>query len=462
MRKIKLEKDIEIKDQLIIKLIEKHKAEKDRILRLKKFYKNENDILNRVYTDNSKPMNRIAHNYAGYITDSYVGYFLGKQITYKSENTILLEQVQDVLIYNDEHDNNTTIGQEQSICGYGYEVLYTDENADIRFKCIPTEEMIVVYDNTIEENIMFAIRYYDIENILDETSNKQQVQLFMLDETIVFEKDGDKLKEIERVDNNFGDIPVVDYENNINRIGDFEKVITLINAYDQANSDTANDFEYFTNALLVISGIIMEDEEEQEKKRPLDFKNNRVLNFLDSNCKAEYLIKDINDTALENYKNRLNKDIHKFSNVLDVTDENFSSNISGIAMKYKLSGMENVTGIKESKFRKGLLRRIELITNVLNIKMNSSHLYTEIMPVFTRNIPANETELVSMAKQLYGLVSEDTLLSIIPFVTNVELEKELIELSKEKEAVEYENFNDEFINGTTDDNLEEGVDNGTN
>lgn len=460
MRKIKLQKDTEITEELIIKLIKKHNKEKRRIQRLKKYYRNENDILKREYTDINKPMNKIAHNYAGYITDSYVGYFLGKPITYKSENTNLLEQIQDILTYNDEHDNNTTIGQEQSICGYAYEILYTDENADIRFKCVPTEEMIVVYDNTIEENIMFAIRYYDIEDVMNENSNIQQVEVYTLDSIITYEKDGDNLKEIYYQDNNFNDIPVADYENNINRIGDFEKVISLINAYDQANSDTANDFEYFTNALLVISGILMREEDEEENQRPLDFKNNRVLNFLDGNCKAEYLIKDINDTALENYKNRLNKDIHKFSNVLDVTDENFASNISGIAMKYKLSGMENVTGIKESKYKKGLLRRLELIINILNIKTNNIYLFTEITPVFTRNIPANETELVSMAKQLYGMVSEDTILSIIPFVSDVELEKELLKQAKEEEAVQYENFNEEFKN--TSDDLEEGVEDDTN
>ena len=125
MRKIKLQKDIEITKELIIKLIDNHKKEKKRIERLKKYYRNENDILNRVYTDINKPTNKIAHNYAGYITDSYVGYFLGKPITYKSENTNLLEQIRDIFIYNDEHDNNTTIGQEQSICGYAYEILYT-------------------------------------------------------------------------------------------------------------------------------------------------------------------------------------------------------------------------------------------------------------------------------------------------------------------------------------------------
>ena len=97
MRKIKLQKDTEITNELITKLIEEHSSEKNRILKLKKYYNNENERLNRTYTDTNKPMNKLSHNYAKYITDSYVGYFLGKQITYKSENTILLEKIQEVL-----------------------------------------------------------------------------------------------------------------------------------------------------------------------------------------------------------------------------------------------------------------------------------------------------------------------------------------------------------------------------
>ena len=94
-------------------------------------------------------------------------------------------------------------------------------------------------------------------------------------------------------------------------------------------------------------------DETDEEGRPLNFKENRVLNFADNQAKAEYLIKNINDTALENYKNRLNNDILRFANVVDMTDENFASNLSGVAIKYKLMSMEHVTGIKESKFKKG-------------------------------------------------------------------------------------------------------------
>ena len=81
------------------------------------------------------------------------------------------------------------------------------------------------------------------------------------------------------------------------------------------------------------------------------------------------------------------------------------------------------------------MRRLELIIAVTNIKLNSLFTYTEIKPVFTRNLPTNESELVTMAKSLYGIVSEDTVLSLLPFIEDVQAEKEAIAKEKEEAAL---------------------------
>lgn len=448
MRKFKLPIQEEITEDLILDLIEKHSIEKHRILKLKRYYDNNNDIMSRPYTDDTKPKNKLSHGYASLITNSFVGYFLGKPVSYKSDNEDLLNKLNEFFMYNDEADENTTLAQEASICGYAYEIMYTDQDAQLRFKQVPTEEMIVVYDNTLEENIQFAIRYYDVYSLEDE--DVKEVEVYTKDRKIVYSYTGNSLSlKEEDEEYYFNDVPIVDYENNKERTGDFEKVISLIDAYDKSNSDTANDFEYFTEALLVISGILMD--ETDEEGRPLNFKENRVLNFADSQAKAEYLIKNINDTALENYKNRLNNDILRFASAIDMTDENFASNLSGIAIKYKLMSMEHITGIKESKFKKGLMRRIELATNILSIKTNSLLTYTEIKPVFTRNIPANETEIVSMVKQLYGILSDETLLSLLPFVENAKEEINAIEKANEDKAITgYESLGENTLEGIED------------
>ena len=446
MRKFKLDKDTVITRELIQKLIKEHSEERTRILKMKNYYNGLNEgIDKRVYTDINKPSNRLYSGYPSYITDNFVGYILGQPISYKSDNEDLLEKLNLNFLYNDEIDNNTTLAQEQSICGYAYELLYIDEDSNVRFKSVDTEDMIVVYENTLEEKELFAIRY-----VLDE-DNKGTVYVYTKSNIEAYTIENNTLGNLieeECQENYFIDVPVCTYENNRQRIGDFEKVLSLIDAYDFAYSDTANDFEYFTNALLVISGVTMD--EKDEEGRPLNFKDNRVLNFVDNDGKAEYLIKNINDTALENYKNRINLDIHKFSNVIDISDKNFGNNLSGIAMKYKLLGMENIASIKESKFRKGLMKRIELLTHFLNLSINSDFTYTEITPVFTRNIPSNDVETVEMIKQLYGMISDKTLLSQLPFIEDVQAELDAIQKQKEG-TLDYQNLWDE---GTEKENKE--------
>ncbi|WP_250675460.1 phage portal protein (plasmid) [Paraclostridium ghonii] len=430
VRKIKMDKDTVFSEKVILKLIEDHQKERNRILEMKKYYNNMNDILNRSYTDSNKPQNKLSHNYAAYITDNFVGYMVGKPISYKSHNKDLLDKISESFLYNDEIDNNTTLAQEQSICGYAYELLYTDNASDLRFKCLDTENTIVVYDNSLEEAEIFAILYNELD--------KDKLRIYTYDNNSIKEyiKENDKLTLKLGSEHFFGQVPISTYENNRQRIGDFEKAISIINAYDKAESDTANDFEYFTNAILMIKGVLIE--EEDEKGKPLNFKENRVLNFSGMDGDAGYLIKNINDTALENYKNRLNKDIHKFSNVVDMSDENFAGNLSGIAIKYKLLTMENATAIKESKFRKGIMKRIELMTIHFKIANNSDFTYLDIKPIFTRNIPSNDTETVTMVRDLTGIVSNETLLSQLPFVEDVEAEIKAIDKEKEKEFGEYE------------------------
>lgn len=432
MRKIRIDRNTEINGNTIKWIIEKHKKEKNRIHELREYYNNNNStIMNRVYNDPKKPQNKLSHPFASYITNMAVGYFLGNPISYNSENEDLLNRLNEIFKYNDEADNNVTLAKHTSIGGYAVELLYVDEDSNARFTALPADEVAIVYDNTLEENILCAIRYFD-EEVVGEDEIKTTINVYTDNSIQTYELKDNSISFIEEQAHYFNDVPVVVYINNDEMYGDFEKVKSLIDAYDQTQSDTANDFEYFTNALLVISGIPIEDKEEG-----LDFKNNRVLNFTDSEGKAEYLIKNINDGALENFKNRLVEDIHKFSQIPNLTDEAFAGNVSGEAMKYKLMGLENIIGVKEAKFKKGLMRRIELLCNFLNISTNDLMLYTDIQPVFTRNKPQNETELANMVKSLYGILSDETLISILPFIENAREEIDKRNLEKENTLDDY-------------------------
>ena len=438
MRKFKIDKDCILTESLILDLIKKHSKEKRRLSKLQKYYNNENTkIATRKYKNKNKPKNRLSHPYAQYITDTAVGYLLGKPVAYTTEDKNLLEAITDIFRYNDEADNNTTLAKMASIYGYAYEIMYLDKNAKPRFKAIDPSELIVCYDNTLEENIVLAIRYYDEvvrDDDLEETVTRLEVYTKPTENdkgeiiangkiirgTIRFES----ITLEDEEDYYFNDIPVNVYINNDELYGDFEKVLSLIDAYDQSQSDTANDFELFTNCMLVINGELIDDEQAE------NLNDVNLIQFLNSDSDAKYLIKDIQDTALENYKNRLNEDIHRFSFVPNMADKEFSSNASGIAMKFKLMGLENLIGVKEAKFKKGLMRRIELLCAYAKMKNNSDYSYLAIEPIFTRNTPNNELELSQIMQNLTGILSEETIIGMSPRVSDIQAEIE----RKEKEA----------------------------
>lgn len=430
MRKIRIDRETQLTKEVIKWIIEKHSEEKTRIAELRDYYNNKNAIMNRQYKDTNKPMNKLSHPFASYITNMVTGYFLGNPVSYNSDNQDLLERILDIFKYNDEADNNTTLAKYSSIAGYAVELLYIDENSNARFKALPGDEVAIVYDNTLEENILYAIRYFE-EDIPGEDKARITINVYTSNVIQTYQLEDNEITFIDETAHYFNDVPVSVYVNNDELYGDFERVKGLIDAYDKTQSDTANDFEYFTNALLVISGVLVEDEE------GLNFKDNRVINFAGTDGKAEYLIKDINDNALENYKNRLIEDIHKFAQIPNLTDEQFAGNVSGESMKYKLMGLENIVSVKEAKFKKGLMRRIELLCNFLNIATNDLILYTDIQPVFTRNKPKNDVELANMVKSLYGILSDETLISILPFVENSKEEIEKRDLEKENTLDSY-------------------------
>ena len=431
MRKIRIDKETQLTKEVIKWIIEKHSEEKARIAELRDYYNNKNAIMNRQYKDANKPQNKLSHPFASYITNMATGYFLGNPISYNSENQDLLERILDIFKYNDEADNNTTLAKYSSIAGYAVELLYIDENSNARFKALPGDEVVIVYDNTLEENILYAIRYFE-EDIPGEDKTKTTINVYTSNAIQTYKLEDNEITFIDETAHYFNDVPVSVYVNNDELYGDFERVKGLLDAYDKAQSDTANDFEYFTNALLVISGVLVEDEE------GLNFKDNRVINFAGTDGKAEYLLKNINDSALENYKNRLVEDIHKFAQIPNLTDEKFAGNVSGESMKYKLMGLENIISVKEAKFKKGLMRRIELLCNFLNIATNDLMLYTDIQPIFTRNKPKNDVELANMVKSLYGILSDETLISILPFVENSKEEIEKRDLEKENTLDSYD------------------------
>lgn len=430
---------------LVEQLIDLFKArERPRLNKLWRYYDSDHDIKKRSMESN-KPNNRLVHSYCKYVTDTISGYFMGINVQYASDNQDYLDRFSSVLADNFEDDENFELAKQASIYGYGTEILYQNEAGQSRFKRVDPREMVLVFGARLDSYLIGAIRFYSIKGLDKKTTTYADVYT---ESDIISYKQSEGQKafgEIERIPHHFGQVPVIVWLNNEEMKSDFEHVIELVDAYNKSQSDSANDFEYFTDAYMVFQGYTGLDGEDSDDPQEqamayANMRKNRVL-FLDKEGKAYFLTKEINDAAMENYKNRLNADIHKFGMVPDLGDEEFAGNLSGIAIKFKLLPLEQKTKIKENKFKTSLAKRRELLTNILNIKHGIAWDYREISEDFTRNLPQNVKEDTETILMLDGMVSKRTLLELLPQVGDVDGELErLAKEQAEDDLSQYDHF----------------------
>lgn len=435
----------ELDSKEILRLIEVHKKEYfPRFQKLEKYYESKHSILDGD-KDAGKPDNRLVNSYPRYIIDMHVGYLVGNPIVYSAlepteaplstlslnENTNgqgdgeqLLNELSGLYDYNDEQSLNSELAATAGKLGVAYELQYIDGLNNVRLTEISPLEGFVVYDNTLENNIKFFIRYYAIgKDIL--------IDIYTAKEIISYKQiDGaEELTLIEQKPHVFNDVPVSVYENNKSRIGDYEHVIPLIDAYDKAQSDTMNDMDQFTDAYLALEGAQNTDQADVAR-----MKKDRVL-LLPEGASASWLVKSVNDTWVENFKTRIRQDIHKFSHTPDLSDSEFGGNLSGVSLAYKLLPFENARKNKARKFKVGLQRRMELICNYLNFTKNANYDYTAIEVQFNNTLPQNVFELSQTLLNLSSFASKETLTSQIPFVENAK--KELDKMEKESDPGGY-------------------------
>lgn len=404
---------------VIIAHITAHKPEEERRRRLFDYYRGRHDILARRMQDATKPNNRLCNGYPALIANAYAGYLFGEPVSYGAQDDALQDSVDQTMRYNDEAAENALLGLDMGICGVAVEIHYMDAETNERFRRVDPICCIDVRDGTIENAMVALIRYYNQTDVLTHKVT-QIVEVLDAKMRTVYERDGNKLTVTAEEEHFYGDVPAVVYRNNSESLGDFEGVLTLIDAYDLMQSESLNDQEYFSDAYLILRGM-----EGTEDADIANMKHNRVL-LVPMDAGAEWLTKQQSDALVENIKNRLNNDIHRFSGCPDMSDQNFAGNASGVAIKYKLLQFENVASVKEREFKRGLQRRLELLCEIWAVKGRGGFDWRSVEISFRRALPENLLELSQTLSNLGSLISDETKRGMLPMDVNEEAEKERI------------------------------------
>ena len=429
-------------------------------------YEGKHKILKKKPADDNKPCNRLVNDFFGQTIDNTVGYFLGNPVILNytepvekktspepNDVGVDLEEIEDtavqdfldyLVIDNDMADTIIEWGKEAMIKGLSHLLVYQNEESKTKVMKVSPEDMILVYKNSSTKELQYAIRLYDIDTEdTDKTTHYAEVysvgkmELFKsVDGGTSTKGKGREFASYEFVEETqliYERIPVVTMYNNEEQMSDLEKIESLVADYDKVLSDVSDEFSAFRNAYLMLKNMIVGEDGKKQ------LKDEGIIEVME-NGDAKFITKQIQTEALENHLNRLEANIYKFSQVPNLSDESFAGNLSGVAIRFKLFGLETKCIIKERKMEKALRDFVRILSVPIRVETGHEIDIVNLKVEFTRNVPNNLTEIVDTVTKLDGKVDKETLLSLLPFIDNP---KEVLE-KLEQEAQEAKKNSDPY------------------
>lgn len=424
-----INKDTELTVELLQKMINKFNIEVEpKLKRYKNYYDGLQAILSKSYTDASKPCSKTVINYCKNIADSYCGYLATPSyISYRSQQDIT--EIMDILEYNDYQAQDADFLLDALVYGSASELMYIDNNGHTRFKLINPTSCFGVYDDSLTNDLLYFVRMYKA-NEWDNTDtyNVDVYSDYSIKHYTMSGYNG-YLTLIGEDQHYFSQCPA-----NIFTIPDeksiFDCILTLQDAANELLSSEIDDYSAFCDAYLTLIGVDADAEDIAAMKE------NRVM-ILPEGASANWLTKNANDAQVENILKRIHDSIYRIAACPDFSSESFVGGVSsGIAIRYRLTGMETRAAKIAAEMKKALQRRVEIICGIASLKLGEE-VFTDIDIDFKRNIPEDLTSTINLINSLKGSVSDATLLSQLPFIDDVNAELEALQEQKQANMALY-------------------------
>lgn len=437
-------------------LIREAEARNTRYNRLNDYYLGHHAILNRKPEQDEAV---VSVNYAKYITDITQGYYLGDPVKYDvnqrkqsgdravaaantnggglgvSNQEIDISAIQDTYDAQQISRVDSDIGKYMGIMGDCLELCYaSDDDVPMpQSAYVDPRNGILVCDSSVSHKKLFAVVW---EHRRTTTNSDYYFVSIYTDRTVKDFRCSDLNNAVfetgETREHFFGAVPVVSYENNRERQGDFEQITSLIDAYNQLMSNRLTDKKKFVDALLVFFGMSLRDGDESKLAKE------KFLDGVPPDARVEYIQKSFDENSVQVLADALVREMHKMTMTVDMSDESFSGNSSGQALKLKLLTMNLLVKNKMRRMERGLKERFSLYNHWLNVRGDMDLVgVNDVDVVFTVALPINESEIVQMVTSLQGIVDDQTLLSQLWFIRDPAEAAEAIRKQKNENAQRY-------------------------
>lgn len=399
------------------------------------YYKGDTDAIKKYLFITERSNLKINVNYIKKFIKEEVAYTLGNDITYESRNDNE-SVVKDIEYYtahwNELHD--TDVMKYLLIFTKVYELYYIDDKADFCSKIIKPTDGYAYYDKA-SGKILFFIHAF--KNDFDNTTTYVDVYT----DDLIYHFDA-KFNEIASPTTNiFGEVPVTIGELTDENIDDslYKDMKGLQDAFETNLSDIGNEISDFRNAYLLFKNAQI------DPKEVGDMKKLGVIQFPESsNGDAQWLIKNINDTFIQNTLDRYHDTMYEIACHIN-HNEKLQSNLSGITLRSRLIVLENKCGLEIKAHKNIVKNRIRFLFIYLDLKKNKMYDYKDVKALYTPNIPSDDLATAQMLAQVpERIISKDTARGLFSFVNNKVAEAEKVKKEIDEEIpVDLNNFGDE-------------------
>ncbi|KYG92856.1 phage portal protein [Paenibacillus polymyxa] len=386
------------------------------------YYNGQHAIFKNYAMQESRSNQKLIFNFPRKFVDNEVGYLLGKPVNYvsKSDQDEAIHKI-DVHMNHWDKEHNLQLRKQSEIFGESFELNYIDSDGQFSATVLSPLNAFVLEDGTAERNVLLGLhkftRRFDKQVYLDVYTDHE-----ILHYTIDSDDKGNQIKQdqatelkyIGKHNHIFGRVPLISCPANTERKSGFQDVISLFDAYNALNSDLVNEIADHRNAYLVIENAKLEAE---------DLLNMKKMGIIQvpAGGKVSWLTKEINDSFVKNELDNIERKIFDMMDQVNF-NENWASNTSSLALRNKLLNLENRVAMREALMEKAIKQRVRNFFTFLHIKEGIQYDYRNIAVKFTRNLPTDLVGMADVIVKLQQVVSQETLLTLLPFVENPKLE----------------------------------------
>ena len=312
------------------------------------------------------------------------------------ELTNLITSIYD---HEDEQTENVKLGRDQAKYGSAFEILFVDnDEGRPEFSRVKASQVVPIYSRTVKPRMVAAINFYA-------SGDGDVVEVYYADRIEIFLYTRDKVVSRGVVAHQFGEVPVVEFRNNEEGLGDIESILSLIDAHDEILANGLDEDGKYADALLILKNFSLDDEALDKLIRL------RVIDGLDSDSEADYLTKEGAYEGREVLRKVIEGLIYAMSGVPNLDDKDAMAQQSGEALKYLYATFEvMVAGDKQSEFTNGLMRRMRLVNNFLTWMGQSTGNLDGLVVNWKRNLPNESTTLVDNVVKAEPIISRKTAL----------------------------------------------------